>query len=144
MKKNSFPIIITIIIAVAISMIYSFSPEIEIGRLQYKLITGTVSDTSKIVLINSPGHISTTDNRLNEHISGKDENLFLNDELDSTISAHYTDVKYQICMELCGSRNDKEIFEVNRAVLNRIKFNRITKFEIDKSNRDIIKKLIIY
>ena len=109
-----------------------FLPQVEVGTVEYKMISGSVDENHEILLIETA-----------------EKNTFLTDEFTEedyldllSGKSDFEDIDYRVSIKLCGSRDDILILYVDNANYKEIRPSTIIKFEIDKKDRDYLVGLV--
>ena len=109
-----------------------FLPQVEVGTVEYKMISGSVSGKHEILLIETAGRNTF----LVDGFSEKDYLDLLSGKSD------LEDIYYRVSVNLCGSRDDTLTLYVNTENYKKIRPDTIIKFEIHKKDRDHLVGLV--
>ena len=140
--NQRIPIIVAISLIVVIVILgISYSPIIEKGIVEYKLVTGKNDNKLHIVLLNTGGEIVSVDKDYENFISAEDRNLVIDKSLEAEIKAHYSDIKYRVSIRK-SEKDEIATYLVSRDVFNKLNVGATVNFEIEGSQRDAIKRLI--
>jgi len=143
-KRNnqSIPIVLAIsLIAVVVILSISYSPTVEAGTVEYKLITGTNDNKLHIVLLNTDREIINIDKKYEKFITGENRNLVIDKSLEDEIKARYSDIKYRVSIRK-SKKGEIATYLVSRDIFNKLNVGATVNFEIEGSQRDAIKRLI--
>ncbi len=140
--NQRIPIIVAISLIVVIVILgISYSPIIEKGIVEYKLVTGKNDNKLHIVLLNTGGEIVSVDKDYENFISAEDRNLVIDKSLEAEIKARYSDIKYRVSIRK-SEKDEIATYLVSRDVFNKLNVGATVNFEIEGSQRDAIKRLI--
>ena len=109
-----------------------FLPSIEVGTVEYKMISGPVNGKQEILLIETAKN--------NTFLTGE----FTEEDYLNLLSgkSYFENIDYRVSIKLCGSRDDILTLYVDNINYKKIGPGTIIKFEIDKKDRDYLVGLV--
>ncbi len=139
-RRSSVTSILSLTIIALVIILSYCSPIIEVGIIEYKLITGTNDNKLHIIMHNTGGEIFSRDNKYKNFISAKDGNLVVDKALEDEIKSAYSDITYRISICL-SSNNETVTLTASKDIFNNLKVGSTAKFEINRS-RNTIERLV--
>lgn len=140
-QRTSVAVMISLFVIAIIIMLSYCSSITEAGTIEYKLITGTNNNKVHIIMLNTGGGSVSIDKNYENFISAKDRNLVADKALEDAMKSAYSDITYRISIRLC-SNNETVTFIASRDIFNKLKVGSIVRFEINRSKRDTIERLV--
>lgn len=143
-KKDTRRIALTAAIFVTALLIMLgiiYNPITKVGTVEYKLMTGVSDGKLYIIQASTNGGHAFVD-KLSETLTAKEEtSLVVGGSAEKETKAHFSDVRYRVSIRQCINDETATYF-VTRSLFERLKVGNIVKFEIEKSQKDSIKRLV--
>jgi hypothetical protein len=118
----------------------SYSPLVESGTVEYKLITGQDANKQNVMLLDMGNEIVHTDRELECYITPNCRNLTVDGCLEHKLCEDYTDVQYRVAVRLKG--NVTKSYNVPKEVFNSLAVDATAQYEIDRPHGARIKRLV--
>ncbi|MDD3041388.1 MAG: hypothetical protein PHV51_08085 [Methanosarcinaceae archaeon] len=127
------------------------SPGIKEGAIEEKTVTGIRENERFILLRENYDGVevypdferffpSITD-RDSLSLSSRPPDFPINESMETKIKAVYPEIEYSVRVQLC-MENEIEVYRLNREDFNRMRVGAVAKFELDRTERDLIKKVL--
>ena len=133
--------LILIAAVVFISLKGFLSPVIGVGSVLQKTVVGLDGGESVIILQSNSSGISVEDPSCGQIFPEDSENLQINESLETELKARYPEIRYIVRMRLCTVDEIRE-YRVSREDFNRLDIGMVAKYEVYRSERDVIKRII--
>ncbi|UCG91073.1 MAG: hypothetical protein JSV97_08260 [candidate division WOR-3 bacterium] len=140
-RRSSVTSTLSLLILAIIIMLSHCSPITEVGTIEYKLITGTSDNELHIIMHNTGREIFSIDNEYKNFISVKGGNLVVDKALEDEIKSAYSNITYRISICL-SSNNETVTLTASKDIFNNLKVGSTAKFEINRSKRNTIERLV--
>lgn len=151
-KKLLFTIFVLLLI-IACLLAYKFmSPVMVEGVVDHKAVMGVKGDTSYTILLNRPtdngSWIIVKDKDYEKFFKGE-KNAFISKSIEDEMRKKYFDIKYLVSIRLDSKdpingidKGEALTYFVSREIFNKMKIGDRVKFEVSRSEKCMIKRLI--
>lgn len=118
----------------------SYSPLVESGTVEYKLITGQDANKQNVILLDMGNEIVHSDRRLECYLSPNCRNLTVDGCLEHKLCEDYTDVQYRVAIRLKG--NITKSYDVPKEVFNAVAVDKTVQYHVEKPHGAKIRRLV--
>jgi hypothetical protein len=118
----------------------AYSPVVESGTVEYKLITGQDANKHNVVLLDMGDEIIHTDHELECFFSPTCRNLTVEGCLAEKINEDYTGVEYRVTIRVNG--NITKTYNVPKEVFNTLAVDKAVQYQVEKPHGVKIKRLV--
>ncbi len=117
------------------------SPVVGVGAVLQKTVVGLDDSESVIIFQSSSEGISVEDPSCGQILPDDSENLQINESVEAKLKTMYPEIEYVILMRLCEEDEIRE-YRISREDFNRLDIGVVAKYEVYRSERDTIKKIL--
>jgi hypothetical protein len=118
----------------------AYSPLVESGTVEYKIITGQDANKQSVILLDMGDEIVHTGHELECFFTPTCRNLTVDGCLEHKLCEDYTDVQYRVAVRLKG--NVTKSYNVPKEVFNSLAVDATAQYEIDRPHGVRIKRLV--
>ncbi|AKB24477.1 hypothetical protein MSMTP_1008 [Methanosarcina sp. MTP4] len=134
-------VIIFIAAILFISVKGFLSPVVDVGFVLQKEVVG-VEEGEKVIIFRSGFEgVSVQDLACGQLLPGDSENLRINESMETELKTRYPEIEYVVLMRLCVEDEIREC-KVSREDFNRLDIGVVAKYEVYRSERNVIKRII--
>lgn len=138
-KKRA--VIIFLAAIIFISMKGFLSPVVGVGFVLQKEVIGTQGDERVIIFQSNTEGIVAKNDSFRLLLPEGSENLQISESIETELKKTYPEIEYIVHMRLCTEDSVKE-YRVNREDFNVLNIGIVAKFEVYRSERTTIKRII--
>jgi len=138
-RKRAFIILLAAILFISVKGF--LSPVVGVGFVLQKEVVG-VEEGERVSIFRS-GHegVSVQDLACRQLLPGGAESLRINESVEAELKTRYPEIEYVVLMRLCVEDEIRE-YRVSREDFNRLDIGVVAKYEVYRSERDAIKRII--
>lgn len=134
-------VIIFIVAVLFISVKGFLSPVVDVGFVFQKEVVGVEGEERIIIFQSSPEGISVQDLACGQLLPGDAESLRINESVEAELKTRYPEIEYVVLMRLCVEDEIRE-YRVSREDFNRLDIGVVAKYEVYRSERGTIKRIL--
>ncbi len=140
-QYRTFFRVVMILLAGALGIfIGAYSPLVESGTVEYKLVTGRNADKHNVILLDAGNEIVHNDHNLECFFTSTCRNLTVDGCLARKLCEDYTNVQYRVAMRLKG--NITKSYDVPKEVFNTLAVDETVQYQVEKPHGTRIKRLL--
>lgn len=117
-----------------------YSPLVESGTVEYKLITGQDANNHNVMLLDMGDEIVHTDHDLECYFTPICRNLTVEGCLEEKIKEDYTGVEYRVTIRVNG--NTTKSYNVPKDVFNALAVDKTVQYQVEKPHGTKIRRLV--
>lgn len=134
-------VIIFLIAILFISFKGFLSPVVDVGFVLQKEVVGVEEEGRFIVFQSGLEGVSVQDVACGQLLPEDAENLRINESVETELKTRYPEIEYVVLMRLCVEDEIRE-YRVSREDFNRLDIGVVAKYEVYRSEKDVIKRII--
>ena len=138
--RTAFRVAMIFLVGTVGIFIGAYSPLVESGTVEYKLITGQDANKNNVILLDMGDEIIHTDHELECFFTPTCRNLTVEGCLEDKIRNDYTDVQYQVTLRVKG--NIIKSYSVPKEVFNTLGVDKTVQYQVEKPHGAKIKRLV--
>ena len=134
-------VIIFLVAILFISFKGFLSPVVDVGFVLQKEVVGVEEEGRFIVFRSGFEGVSVQDVACGQLLPEGAENLLINESVETELKTRYPEIEYVVLMRLCVEDEIRE-YRVSREDFNRLDIGVVAKYEVYRSEKDLIKRII--
>jgi hypothetical protein len=138
--RVAFRVLMIFMVGIMGIFIGAYSPLVESGTVEYKLITGQDANKNNVILLDMGDEIVHTDHELECFFTPTCRNLTVDGCLEHKLCEDYTDVQYRIAVRLKG--NMTKSYHVSKDVFNTLTVDATAQYEVERPHGAKIRRLV--
>jgi len=133
-------VLVFAVVIFAYTIYQEFKPHYEVGKMEYRLVTGTQEGSFEIIMIETEEQYTVLNSTFKEIFENNDAEIISRPEQLELLQS-YDNLQYRVSInkEVQGG---KAQFLLSRENFNMIRFGTKLKFEVDRKVRDSITSIV--